>query len=100
MLAAQPADVGALAHAARARQQAREQAALLAFLVQESPYTEELIDRLMADTIRKIRERSNKERGKTLTRKIKEAERTGNGELVDRLTLDVERLRKEKGSFS
>jgi DNA primase len=72
---------------------------LLAFLVQESPFTGELIDRLMADTIRKIKERSNKERGKTLTRKIKEAERTGNGELVDRLILDVERLRKEKGSF-
>lgn len=73
---------------------------LLAFLVQESPFTGELIDRLMADTIKKIRERWNKERGKSLTRKIKEAERTGNGELVDRLVLDVERLRKEKGSFS
>ena len=28
---------------------------LLALLVQESPYPEELIDRLLADTIRKIR---------------------------------------------
>jgi len=73
---------------------------LLALLVEESPYTEELIDRLMADTIRKIRERSNKERSRTLTRKIREAERAGNGELVDRLTLDVERLRKEKVSLS
>lgn len=70
---------------------------LLALLVQESPFTGELIDRILADTIRKIRERSNKERGKTLTRQIKEAERTGNGELVDRLILDVERLRKGKG---
>jgi DNA primase len=61
---------------------------LLALLVQESPFTEELIDRLIADTIKKIRQRSNKERGKTLTSKIKEAERAGNGELVDRLTLD------------
>ena len=73
---------------------------LLALLVEESPYTEELIDRLMDDTIRKIRERSNKERSKTLTRKIKEAERAGNGEVVDRLTLDVEKLRKEKVSLS
>ena len=73
---------------------------LLAFLVEESPFTEELIDRLIADTIKKIRQRSNKERGKTLTSKIKEAERAGNGELVDRLILDVERLRKGKGSFS
>ena len=52
---------------------------LLALLVQESPYPEELIDRLMADTIRKIRERSNKERSKILTRRIREAERAGNG---------------------
>jgi len=73
---------------------------LLAFLVEESPFTEELIDRILADTIRKIKERSNKERSRTLTRKIREAERVGNGELVDRLTVDVERLRKEKGSLS
>lgn len=61
---------------------------LLALLVQESPFSEELIDRLIADTIRKIRQRSNRERGKTLTSRIKEAERAGNRELVDRLTLD------------
>ncbi len=73
---------------------------LLSHLVEESPYTEELIDRLMADTIRKIKERSNKERSRTLTRKIREAERVGNGELVNRLTVDVERLRKEKVSLS
>ena len=36
---------------------------LLALLVQESPYPEEMIDRLLADTIRKIRERSNQEKG-------------------------------------
>ncbi len=40
---------------------------LLALLVQESPYTDELIDRQMADTIRTMRQRSNKERGKMLT---------------------------------
>ncbi len=73
---------------------------LLAFLVQESPYADEQIDRLMDDTIRKIRLRSNKERGKILTRQIKEAEKSGNGELVNRLTLDVERFRKEKASLS
>jgi DNA primase len=61
---------------------------LLALLVQESPYSEELSDRLIADTIKKIRERSNKEKNKSLTRKIKEAERAGNSELVDRLALD------------
>ena len=50
-------------------------ARLLDLLMRESPYPEELIDRLMADTIRKIRERSNRERRKILTRQIKEAER-------------------------
>ena len=58
---------------------------LLALLMRESPYPEELIDRLMADTIRKIRERSNKERRKILTRKIKEAEKAKDQELYDRL---------------
>lgn len=73
---------------------------LLALLVAESPYTEELIDRLMADTIRKIEERSKKERSRTLTREIREAERAGDGKLVDRLTLDMERLRRGKMSLS
>ena len=73
---------------------------LLALLVQESPYKEEMIDRLLSDTIKKIRDRSNKERCKSLTRKIKEAEKAGNGELADRLILDVERFRKEKVSLS
>ena len=72
---------------------------LLELMVQESPYTDEQIDRFMVDTIRKIRQRANKERGKILERKIKEAERAGNEELVDRLTLDVERLTKEKVSL-
>ena len=70
---------------------------LLALLVQESPYTEEMIDRLMADTIRKIRERANKEKSRSLTRRIREAERTGNRELIDRLILEAEGLRRVKG---
>ncbi|MBM4315410.1 MAG: DNA primase, partial [Deltaproteobacteria bacterium] len=70
---------------------------LLALLVQESPFSEEMIDRLMADTIRKIRERSNREKSRSLTRQIKEAEKTGNRELIDRLILDAERLRRGKG---
>ncbi len=73
---------------------------LLALLVQESPYTEELIDRLMADTIRKIRERSNKERGKILTRKIKEAEKAGDQELHDRLFAEKNRLLQEEKGLS
>ena len=71
---------------------------LLALLVQESPYTDELIDRLMADTIRKIRQRSNKERGKILTRKIKEAEKSEDRGLDDRLVAEKNRrLQEGKG---
>ena len=69
---------------------------LLALLVQESPYSEELIDRLLADTIRKIRERSNRERGRILTRRIAEAEKAKNQELYDRLMLEKERIRQEE----
>jgi hypothetical protein len=70
---------------------------LLALLVQESPYPGELIDRLMADTIRKIRERTNREKERTLTRRIAEAEKTRNGELRDRLIAEKNRLLEQKG---
>ena len=69
---------------------------LLALLVQESPYPEALIDRLLADAIRKIRERSNREKGKILTRRIAEAEKAKNMELRDRLMLEKERIRQEE----
>ncbi len=69
---------------------------LLALLVQESPYPEALIDRLLADAIRKIRERSNRERGRILTRRIAEAEKAKNMELRDRLMLEKERIRQEE----
>ena len=72
-------------------------ARLLDLLMGESPYPEELIDRLMTDTIGKIRERSNRGKGKTLTRKIKEAERVKDQGL-DRLVAEKNRLlREEKG---
>ena len=71
---------------------------LLSLLVQESPYPEEQIDRLLADTIRKIREKTNKERGKILTRKINEAKKAGDRELHDRLFAEKNRLlQEEKG---
>jgi DNA primase len=71
---------------------------LLALLVRESPYQEELIDRLMADAVGQIRERSNKERGKLLTRRIKEAEKTKDQGLCDRLVAEKNRpLQEGKG---
>jgi DNA primase len=71
-------------------------AKLLDLLMGESPYPEELIDRLTADTIRKIRERSNRERGKILTRQIREAERVKDQGLYDRLVAEKNRLLREE----
>jgi DNA primase len=71
-------------------------ARLLDLLMGESPYSGELIDRLMADGIKKIRERAGRERGKILTRRIKEAERVKDQGL-DRLVEEKNRtLREEK----
>ena len=69
---------------------------LLALLVRESPYQEELIDRVLADTIGKIRERSNRERSRILTRKINEAKKAGDQELHDRLFAEKNRLMQEE----
>ena len=68
---------------------------LLALLVQESPYEEALIDRLMADAVGQIRERSNREKGKLLTRRIKEAEKMKDQALYERLVAEKNRLLQE-----
>ncbi|MDO9228956.1 MAG: DNA primase [Syntrophales bacterium] len=73
---------------------------LLALLVRESPYHEDLIDRLMADAVRQLRERANKERGRILTRKINEAKKAGNQELHDRLFAEKNRLLREEKELS
>ncbi|MBA4422944.1 MAG: DNA primase, partial [Syntrophus sp. (in: bacteria)] len=73
---------------------------LLKLLVQESPCSDEEIDRFMADTIGKIRARSNKERGKILTRKIKEAKKSGEQELHDSLFAEKNRLLQEEKGLS
>ncbi|MHB9099339.1 MAG: DNA primase [Syntrophales bacterium] len=71
---------------------------LLALLVQESPYVEEMIDRQLADAIRKIRKRASQEKGKLLTRRIAEAEKAKDQELYDRLMAEKNRLLlEEKG---
>ena len=73
-------------------------ARLLDLLMGENPYPGELIDRLMADTIRKIRERDSRKRDKKLTRRIKEAEHAGDQGLNENLVAEKNRiLREEKG---
>jgi hypothetical protein len=59
-----------------------------------------MIDRLLADTIRKIRMRSNKERGKILTSKIKDAEKSEDRGLYDSLVAEKNRILQEERGFS
>ena len=73
-------------------------ARLLDLLMGENPYREELIDRVMADMVRRIRERSSRERSRILTRQIKEAERVKDQESYDRLVAERNRiLLQERG---
>jgi DNA primase len=73
-------------------------ARLLDLLMGENPYPKDLIDRFMADTIRKIRERDSRERDKKLTRQIREAERVKDKGLNESLFAEKNRLlREEKG---
>jgi hypothetical protein len=50
----------------------------------------------MADAVKQLRERANKERGKILTRKMNEAKKAGNQELHDRLFAEKNRLLREE----
>jgi DNA primase len=69
---------------------------LMAHLVQESPYSEEQIDRMLDGAIEKIRERSHREQAKLLTRRIREAERDKDQGLCERLYAERNRLLLEK----
>jgi DNA primase len=71
-------------------------ARLLDLLMGESPYPEELIDRLVADTLRKIRRKWYKERHRILKGKIVKAEEAGDRELCDSLLREKEGLFQEE----
>jgi hypothetical protein len=71
-------------------------ARLLDLLMGENPYSDNLIDRLMTDTISKIRERDSRKRDKKLTRRIKEAERAGDQGLNENLVAEKNRILREE----
>jgi hypothetical protein len=50
----------------------------------------------MADAIRKIRDRSNRERSEILRRRMKEAEKANDLELLSSLTVEWQKLRLNK----
>lgn len=71
---------------------------LLDLLMRESPYQSEWMDRLLADTIRKIRRKWYQERHRILKEKIVKAEEAGNRMLCEELLREKDRLhREEKG---
>jgi DNA primase len=73
-------------------------ARLLVLLMRESPYQAEWMDRLIADTVRKIQRKWYKERHRMLKGKIVKAEEAGDRMLCDLLLREKEKLmREEKG---
>jgi hypothetical protein len=71
-------------------------ARLLDLLMGESPYQVEWMDRLVADTIRKIRRKWYKERHRILKGKIVKAEEAGDRALCDGLLREKEGLFQEE----
>jgi DNA primase len=69
---------------------------LLSLLVQESPYQEELIDRVMADTIRQIKRKWYKERHMILQREIRKADQAEDREVCNALLREKEKLQQEE----
>lgn len=74
-------------------------ARILDLLMGENPYPEALIDRLMADTIRKIVQRSDRQRNKILTRRIGEAER-GKDQGLESLVAEKNRILQQGKGLS
>ncbi len=72
----------------------------LAMLVRESPYRAEMIDRQLADAVKKMWKRSYREKRGTLTRKIAEAEKARDQDLQERLSAEWNRLLEEEKAFS
>ena len=71
---------------------------LMLLLVNDSPYDETVIDRVIVDTIKKIKQRWYKERRKDLQIELRKAENEGNTSLSDQLVLEQKKLiQEEKG---
>ena len=69
---------------------------LLDLLMRESPHGEELIERLLKDTIRQLRHKWYKEQHKTIRRNIAKAEAAGNLDVCNSLLLEKSRLLREE----
>jgi hypothetical protein len=69
---------------------------LLKKMIDENPYDEGIIDRIIKDTLKQIKRKWYKEKRRMLTTEIKKADEGGNHELSNRLLVEKERLLREE----
>jgi len=69
---------------------------LLKKMINENPYDEGIVDRIIMDTLRQIKRKWYKEKRRMLTTEIKKSDESGNHELSNRLLVEKERLLREE----
>lgn len=69
---------------------------LLKKMINENPYDEGIIDRIITDTLKQIKRKWYKDKRRMLTTEMKKADESGNHELSNRLLLEKERLLREE----
>lgn len=69
---------------------------LLKKMINENPYDEGIVERIILDAMKQIKRKWYKEKGMILTREIKKADESGNNELSNRLLAEKERLLREE----
>jgi len=76
----------------------REQ--LLKRMVDDAPYDEVMADRILIDTIRQLKRKGYKEKGKALEMQLSKAEEMGDHEMCNSLMTEIQRLKREKDALS
>jgi DNA primase len=69
---------------------------LLRMMMDENPYDEKVIDRVVADAMKQVKRKWNKERYRVLKTKIKKAEENNDQELWASLLEELQRLQREE----
>jgi DNA primase len=69
---------------------------LLKKMIDDNPYDQGIIERVIIDTMKRIKQKWYKEKCRILGTEIKKAEESGKHELCDRLVAEKERLRREE----
>jgi len=71
---------------------------LMQLIMNDHPYDETVVDRVVADTIKKIKQRLYREKRQALQIELQKAERDGDSSLSDQLVLEQKKLiQEEKG---